>query len=149
MSNLVSKSFVLLVEDSDEDFTAFVRFSRPFLQKHSLKRCRNGEEGLQFLQEIDSIIQDYNSNYPSLIILDLNLPGIDGREILTRITENPQWRKIPIVIFSSSNNPKDINFCYEHGAKSYIQKPMDIGLLKKTIHIIWDYWFNVVVLASK
>ncbi len=149
MSNLVSKSFLLLVEDSDEDFTAFLRFSRPFLQEHPVKRCRNGEEGLQFLEEIDSIIHDYNSQYPSLIILDLNLPGIDGREILTRITENSQWKHIPIVIFSSSNDPKDINFCYEHGAKSYIPKPMDIDLLKKTIYILWEYWFHLVVLPSK
>lgn len=149
MSNLVSKSFLLLVEDSDEDFTAFLRFSRPFLQEYPVKRCRNGEEALQFLQEIDSTVDDHQSDYPSLILLDLNLPGLDGREILIHIRENPQWENIPILIFSSSNDPKDINFCYKQGAKSYILKPMDIGHLKKTIQTLWEYWFNIVVLPPK
>lgn len=150
MSNLAStKSFLLLIEDSEEDFTAFLRFSRPFLQEHPVKRCRNGEEALQFLTDINQTINSNYNEFPSLIILDLNLPGIDGREMLIRIRENPEWKKIPTLIFSSSNDPRDINFCYNHGAKSYISKPIDIDHLKKTISILWEYWFNIVTLPSK
>ncbi|ACB53062.1 putative two-component system response regulator [Crocosphaera subtropica ATCC 51142] len=149
MSNLVSKSFLLLVEDSDEDFTAFLRFSQPFLKEHSVKRCRNGEETIQFLERVETAPYSDISRFPTVIILDLNLSGVDGREILIRIQENPQWQKIPTLIFSSSNDPRDINFCYQHGAKSYILKPMDISHLKKTIQMLWEYWFNIVVLPSK
>ncbi len=149
MSNLAGQSFLLLVEDNDEDFTAFLRFSRPFIEEHPIKRCRNGEEALEFLEEINVTIPSHYSNYPSLIILDLNLPGLDGKDILIRIRENPKWEQIPTLIFSSSHDPKDINFCYKHGAKSYILKPMDIDYLKKTIHILWEYWFNIVLLPSQ
>ncbi|MEA5536383.1 response regulator [Crocosphaera sp. XPORK-15E] len=151
MSNLFTKPFLLLVEDSDEDFTAFMRFSSEFILEHPVTRCRNGEEALEFLKDVSdklgcNIYQ--TTQLPALIILDLNLPGTDGREVLTCIIENPQWQQIPTIIFSSSADPRDIQFCYEHGAKSYILKPIDLNQLKKNIQVFWEYWFNVVILPN-
>ena len=149
MSIASHQSSLLLIEDSDEDFTAFVRFSRQFMSQHPIIRCRNGEEAIQFLEEANCNDCSSAGNFPALIVLDLNLPGTDGREILTLITNHSQWKQIPTIIFTSSTTLKDIQFCYRQGARSYILKPIDIQQLEKTIKALWEYWFGIVVLPSR
>ena len=89
-----------------------------------------------------------NSLRPSLILLDLNLPGTDGREVLRRIKQDDSLKLIPIVVFTTSNNPKDIEVCYRYGVNSYIVKPIDFAQLKRDIQILVDYWFEVATLPD-
>ncbi len=85
---------------------------------------------------------------PGLILLDLNLPGTYGREVLRRIKQDDDLKSVPVVIFTTSNNPKRIEGCYRQGVNSYIIKPMDFGLLKRSIQTLLEYWFDITILPQ-
>ena len=139
---------LLIVEDSNEDFEAIQRF----LQRSSLpipiQRCVNGEQALAFLYRTGAYLSRQAEPDPSLILLDLNLPGTDGREVLRRIKQDEQLKTIPVVVFTTSNNPKDIAECYRYGVNSYIVKPIDFEKLKRGIQTLVDYWFQVTTLPN-
>jgi CheY-like chemotaxis protein len=84
-----------------------------------------------------------------LILLDLNLPGTDGREVLRRIKQDDHLKTIPVIILTTSNNPKDIKACYQHGVNSYVIKPMDFKVLKHSIQTLLSYWFEITMLPSE
>jgi CheY-like chemotaxis protein len=132
---------LLVIEDSNEDFEALCRIidqvSNFSLDVH---RCVDGDEALDWLNQAAS--------NPDLIILDLNLPGTDGREILVTIKQTKKLRSIPIVVLSTSSNPKDIEACYQSGVNSYMLKPMDINCLKDSLRVMLDYWFKAMVLPN-
>jgi CheY-like chemotaxis protein len=81
-------------------------------------------------------------------VLDLNLPGTDGREVLRRIKQDNNLKMIPVVVFTTSNNPKDIEVCYQYGVNSYIVKPINFAQLKRDIQILVEYWFKVTTLPD-
>jgi CheY-like chemotaxis protein len=150
--NPVSHS-LLVIEDSDEDFEALSRTIRQVSQiPLDVHRCVDGDDALDFLNRsgIYRPADDLNQPrfQPDLIILDLNLPGTDGREILVIIKQIPHLRSIPIVVLSTSSNPKDIEACYQSGVNSYMLKPMDINTLKDSLRIMLDYWFKAMVLPK-
>jgi CheY-like chemotaxis protein len=132
---------LLVIEDSNEDFEALCRIidqvSNFSLDVH---RCVDGDEALDWLNEA--------SSHPDLIVLDLNLPGTDGREILVTIKQTKKLRSIPIVVLSTSSNPKDIEACYQSGVNSYMLKPMNINELKDSLRVMLDYWFKAMVLPK-
>ncbi|MEH1938875.1 MAG: response regulator [Nostoc sp.] len=141
---------LLVVEDSNEDFRMLQRLMRHMSVQNPIHRCTNGDEVLDFLyqQGNDAYAKDEdlpNSKValrPSVILLDLNLPGIDGRDILDRLKQDKSFKGIPIVVFTTSSNPKDIELCYQKGANGYMVKPMDAQELKKTIQAFVDYWLE-------
>ncbi len=135
---------LLIVEDSDEDFEAFQRFLRQSPLPIPVYRCRNGDQALAFLYHTDL----ESAPRPGVILLDLNLPGTDGREVLRRIKQDEDLKLVPVVIFTTSNNPKDIEACYRQGVNSYIIKPMDFGRLKHSIQTLLDYWFDITMLPN-
>ncbi|MEY2858121.1 MAG: hypothetical protein RLZZ74_2433 [Cyanobacteriota bacterium] len=134
---------LLVVEDSNEDFEALQRFLRLSPVVIPLQRCINGEQALAFLFRTGSYIDPQIAPRPSLIILDLNLPKTDGREVLKRIKQNESLQTIPVVIFTTSNNPKDMEICYRYGVKNYIVKPIDFCQLKQNMQTLIDYWLEV------
>jgi CheY-like chemotaxis protein len=85
---------------------------------------------------------------PDLILLDLNLPGTDGREVLVVIKQHQTFRAIPVVVLSTSLSPKDVEACYQSGANSYLLKPMNFAQLKELIRATLDYWFKSVLLPT-
>ncbi|AVH69290.1 response regulator [Nostoc sp. 'Lobaria pulmonaria (5183) cyanobiont'] len=141
---------LLVVEDSNEDFRMLQRLMQRMSVQNPIHRCTNGDEVLEFLsqQGNNAYAQDKdlpNSKValrPSVILLDLNLPGIDGRDILDRLKQDKSFKGIPIVVFTTSSNPKDIELCYQKGANGYLVKPMDAQELKKTIQAFVDYWLE-------
>jgi CheY-like chemotaxis protein len=133
---------LLIVEDSDEDFEAVQRFLRRSPTPISIERCINGKQALEFLHQTGDYVNKITPR-PSLIVLDLNLPGTDGREVLRQIKQDKNLKSIPVVVFTTSNNPKDIADCYQFGANSYIVKPIDIAQLKRDVQLLIDYWFEV------
>lgn len=90
-----------------------------------------------------------SSPRPGLIVLDLNLRGTDGREVLRRIKQDAGMKTIPVVVFTTSNNPKDIEDCYQYGVNSYIVKPINFAQLKRDIQTLVDYWFEVTTLLER
>lgn len=136
---------VLVVEDNDEDFVAIQRVFGRMEEKIRLQRCVRAEEALELL---DSLQVD--SPAPaSLVVLDLNLPGLSGRVVLNAIRNHPQYRSMPVVVFSTSSNPKDIHWCYENGANSYHVKSMDYVSFRETIQSLKGYWLNEVRLPTE
>lgn len=134
---------LLMVEDSDEDFVAAERALRRVLFDYPIHRCADGEEALDYLRSRPE------EALPGLVLLDLNLPGTDGRAVLREIKENPKLRKLPVVVFTTSSDERDIQQCYQEGANSYIQKPVNFEELHASLKRLKDYWFEVVILPTE
>jgi CheY-like chemotaxis protein len=132
---------LLVVEDSNEDFRILQRLMRRMAVQNPIHRCTSGDEVLDYLYQEGKNTDGLSR--PSVILLDLNLPGIDGRDILEQLKQDKSFKEIPIVIFTTSSNPKDIEFCYQKGANGYLVKPMDAQELQKTIQAFVDYWLQV------
>lgn len=139
---------ILVVEDSDVDFEALQRMMKNLPLLVTINRCWDGDEALDFLDRTGDYTDPSKSPRPSLILLDLNLPATDGREVLNAIKQNNQLKSIPVVIFTTSSSPKDIETCYEKGVNSYIIKPIDVVKLKQTIQVMINYWFELVTLPG-
>ncbi len=86
------------------------------------------------------------ANAPDIIVLDLNLPKMDGREMLKCLKQHPQLKRIPVVILSTSNLEQDISFCYDNYCNSYIVKPIRFEEYKRVAKNILEYWFSTVCL---
>lgn len=142
------KQSLLIVEDSDEDFEALGRMMKQASFNIPVYRCIDGDDALDFLHRTGEYTNTSSITRPSLILLDLNLPGTDGREVLEQIKQDSEFRIIPIIIFTTSSNPKDIEICYRQGVNSYIVKPIDTQQLKQAVQIFIDYWFKVVILPT-
>ena len=139
---------LLIIEDSDEDFTALTRMIAKANLSNPIYRCEDGEEALDFLYREKEYADEIVAPRPSLIVLDLNLPGIDGREVLAKLKQDNNLQNIPVVIFSTSSNPKDVDACYRYGVGGYIVKPMDIERLNQSVTTFLTYWFKTVELPS-
>jgi CheY-like chemotaxis protein len=139
---------ILVIEDSDEDFEAFGRMMRKASIVNPIYRCADGDEALDFLYHSGEYSDLAKAPRPSMILLDLNLPGTDGREVLEQIKQDNDLKIIPVVIFTTSSNPRDIEVCYRHGVNGYILKPININKLMRTVQVFIDYWFEAVILPD-
>lgn len=133
---------LLVAEDSDEDFVALQRLMQRMQVQNPIYRCPDGDSVLDFLYNEANSPDQKATVRPSVILLDLNLPGTDGRDVLKHLKQDQSLREIPIVVFTTSANPEDIEFCYEKGANGYLIKPMDSRQLQKTIQAFVDYWLE-------
>lgn len=139
---------LLVVEDSDEDFAAFERILRKASIANTIYRCVDGDDALDFLRHSGQYQTLTQPPRPAIILLDLNLPGTDGREVLEQIKQDNELKIIPVVVFTTSSNPKDIEVCYQSGVNGYIIKPIDVKKLMRTIQVLIDYWFEAVILPN-
>lgn len=140
---------LLMIEDSDEDFEAFIRLIRRQVSLvPTIYRCIDGDEALEFLYQSGKYDSAASAPRPGIILLDLNLPGTDGREVLEQIKQDERLKIIPVVVLTTSANPKDIEACYEQGANGYIIKPIGVNQLAKAIQVFLDYWFDVSILPQ-
>jgi CheY-like chemotaxis protein len=137
---------ILLVEDSPEDFEATIRAFKKSGLKNPIIRCEDGDSALEYLYRRGRWTDPEKSPRPGVVLLDLNLPGTDGREVLTEIKKDEQLRHIPVIVLTTSNDRRDVEACYQAGANSYIQKPVDMDGFLKAIERLNGYWFEVVVL---
>ena len=137
---------LLTIEDSDEDFTASERVVRKLSINKPIFRCTDGEDALDFLYHTGKYNVMPQAPRPAIILLDLNLPGMDGRDVLSHIKQDRTLQNIPIIIFTTSSNPTDIEVCYQRGVNGYIVKPIDTSKLIWTIKLFMSYWFDVTTL---
>ncbi len=139
---------ILLVEDSPEDFETTERAFRRSGLKNPIYRCADGDEALDFLYRRGKYADPQQAPRPGVILLDLNLPGTDGREVLSEIKNDPDLKQIPVIVLTTSKDERDIEVCYRCGANSYIQKPVDLEGFMQAIERLNDYWFEVVILPK-
>lgn len=142
-------NLILAVEDSDEDYAAFTRILREFSVPVTVRRVCDGDETLNYLYRRDEYGDPDSAPRPSLILLDLNLPGIDGLEVIEQIKHDDTLKTLPIVVLTTSSSPKDIEASYQLGANSYLIKPIGVDVYKQTIRAFLDYWFTAVVLPER
>ena len=141
-------SEILIVEDSPEDYEAIIRVLRKSGLKNSIYHCQNGDEALDYLYRRGQYADPRLSPTPGIILLDLNMPGTDGREVLETIKEDKGLRHIPVVVLTTSGDQRDINMSYDRGANSYIQKPVDLAGFVRAITMLKGYWFEITVLPK-
>ena len=139
---------ILLVEDSPEDFETTERAFRKSGLRNPIVRCADGDEALDYLFRRGAYTDPEKSPRPGVILLDLNLPGTDGREVLTELKADPILKQIPVVVLTTSKDERDVDACYKAGASSYIQKPVDMDGFIKAIERLNGYWFEVVILPK-
>lgn len=142
------KRTILIVEDSNEDFEFTVLALRKSGLHNSIKRCVSGDDALDYLFRRGNYTEPASAPEPNVILLDLNLPGVDGRDVLDTIKKDPKLRVIPVIVLTTSSDLVDIEECYAHGANSYVQKPVDFEGLIKAITRLKEYWFEVVILPK-
>lgn len=139
---------ILIVEDSDDDFFATMRAFKKTNLSNPIQRCTNGDQALDYLFQRGEFSDPEKAPRPSIILLDLNLPGTDGREVLRQIKNDPSLMLIPAIVLTTSNAEKDIDQCYAAGANSYVHKPVDLVGFIQSIARLSEYWLNVSVLPK-
>jgi len=144
--DLLSPIEILLVEDNLAD----VRLTREALKEEKLHNnlsvVNDGVEALTFLRREGKYA---NAVRPDLILLDLNLPRKDGREVLKEIKDDPDLKSIPVVVLTISEAEKDIMISYNLHANCYITKPLDLNQFSIVVKSIQDFWLTIVRLPPK
>jgi len=135
---------ILLVEDNVDDYEATIRSFKQAHFNNPVHWCNSGKDALDYLKREGKY--DMATIRPGLILLDLNMPGVDGRKALSVIKQDHSLKKIPVVILTTSADERDIEQCYELGASTYIQKPVNFDGLVEAIGRIKDYWFGIALL---
>lgn len=139
---------LMLIEDSDEDVAATLRGLRREGLPLKVHRCTTGDQALDYLYQRGRYADPARAPRPHLILLDLNLPGTDGRALLAVIKDDEDLKAIPVVVLTTSNNPRDIAICYQRGANSYQIKPVDYARFKQAMQTLIDYWFQTATLPE-
>ena len=139
---------ILMVEDSRVDFKTAQRAFAEAGLVNPLHHVRDGDEALDYLYRRAAFEEADAAPRPQLILLDLNLPGTDGREVLEVIKNDDHLRTIPVVVLTTSEDPRDVARCYEAGANSYIQKPVDIEGFFRAVARLQEYWFDLSILPA-
>jgi chemotaxis family two-component system response regulator Rcp1 len=129
---------ILIAEDNPGDVFLIKRSISKLLFEHTIAVATDGEEALDYLYK--SIESGESHTKPDFILLDLNLPKIDGNEILSRIKQNKELKTIPVVMFSSSQAPKDIVAAYNLHANCYVVKPYDLEEYNTVLENICTFW---------
>lgn len=137
---------ILLIEDSPGDADLAKEALEESKLKNNLYVTIDGEEAMDFLYKRNNFT---DVPRPDLIILDLNLPKKDGREVLKEIKESPELRRIPVVILTTSKAEEDIIKTYDLHANCYIAKPLDLDKFMEVVHSIENFWMSIVVLPNK
>jgi two-component system response regulator len=139
---------ILIVEDNDDDYIATMRAFKRANLVNPVYRCTNGDQALDYLFQRGEFSAPGKAPRPNIILLDLNLPGTDGRSVLHTIKAAADLQKIPVVVLTTSNSELDIDQCYAAGANSYVQKPVDFEGFIQAIARLSEYWLEVSVLPK-
>jgi len=128
---------LMLVEDSEADIVLTKKAIEHGNFSIDLMVCRNGMEALAFLEN-----EDNSFLLPDLIILDVNMPGLNGFEVLKKIKEEDRLKHLIVLMFSTSDTNKDLLKAYRLGANSFIKKPIDFVEFKELIDVLLKFWFK-------
>jgi chemotaxis family two-component system response regulator Rcp1 len=137
---------ILLVEDNPGDVRLTMEALKEGRVRNRLHVVSDGVEALAFLRREDRF-QD--APRPDLILLDLNLPRKDGREVLAVVKDDPRLRRIPVVVLTTSKAEEDVLKSYELHASCFVTKPVDLDQFMNVIRSIDDFWLSIVKLPKE
>ncbi|MGA1998450.1 MAG: response regulator [Terriglobales bacterium] len=139
---------ILLADDDDDDFYLTERALKENRLRNEISRVKDGEELMRYLRHSGEFNNAVRTPEPGLILLDLNMPKMDGREALREIKADPILHHIPVVVLTTSRAEEDVVRSYEFGVNSYIIKPLTFQGLVDAMKAVGTYWFEVVALPS-
>jgi CheY-like chemotaxis protein len=140
---------ILLAEDDPNDVFLVERALRETGSKHSLVVVQNGQEALQYLRAIVQSTGQSQPPLPALLLLDLDMPVMNGFEVLAWVRQQPAFAKLPVVVFTGSTLSPDVSRAYRLGANSFLIKPSDIEQLKAALKEIIQFWGPAAPIAIK
>ena len=133
---------ILLVDDNQADVLLMREALRQAEIHHPVDVAGDGEQALARLR-------DTEAPAPDLMLLDLNLPRVDGREVLAQVKSDPELRSLPVIVLSTSSAPPDIEFAYAKGANAYVRKPLGMDRLVEAAKSIRDFWLGNATLPTQ
>ncbi len=147
MSSIQTSNFnILLVEDNPSDQMIARETLEDLSYNGGLHAVDDGEQALQFLKKSGSYSE---SPRPDLILLDLNIPRLNGKEVLKKLKTDDELRSIPIIVLTTSTHPKDIDDCYQMNANCYLVKPVELDDFGKLFSSLKTFWIESARLPAK
>ena len=133
-------------DDADDRYLLQTAFSEKGV-KEPVKFVNDGVELMAYLDKVHSETPTPETSFPCFIMLDLNMPKKDGKEVLKIIKEHPTYKRIPVIVFTTTKNDNEIKRCYELGANTYVVKPVSFDVLMTVLEGIRSYWFNIATIS--
>ncbi|MBN1351684.1 response regulator [candidate division KSB1 bacterium] len=149
MKSFKNRVSILLVEDEFNDIQIIRRAIEKCHITNPLHVVRDGVEAMHFLSNRGKYTDKASYHLPGLILLDINMPRMDGLETLRKIKSDSALRAIPTIVFTSSNDDDIAQQAYESGANTYIAKPADFNEMKNAIEVIIKHWLQITELPKK
>lgn len=138
---------ILVVEDNPADYFATERGLRKAGLANPIIHAESGEAALDYLAGTGAYAGQ-GEQKPGIVLLDINLPGLNGGEVLERIRAEERLRLVPVIMLTTSSDERDVQMAYRLGANSYIQKPVDLDGFMSALKRLKDYWFELVILPK-
>jgi CheY-like chemotaxis protein len=139
---------ILLVEDNPADIKITQRALRESELVVELIVVRDGQQAVDYLSRQGAYATDESWHVPELILLDLNLPRLTGREVLEYVRSTPKLRSVPVVVLTTSRRREDVQEVYAAGANTYIEKPQDFRRFVEVLRTIHRYWLDTALLPK-
>ena len=140
---------ILVVEDQDADFEAVERGLRRLNVQNILVRCADAQDALDFLFARGAYANDpQRLHLPDMILLDLTLHDTDGREVLSLIKQDDYLKAIPVIVWTASTDPRDVETCYRLGANSLVRKTFDFAEVNSALERFVRFWLETAILPQ-
>ena len=139
---------ILLAEDDPDDRLLTKEALAESRLANELRFVEDGEELMEYLQQRGRYAGPAKTSRPGLILLDLNMPKLDGRQVLQQVRKDEGLRSLPVVVLTTSKQEGDILSSYELGCNSFITKPVGIDAFMRTVRELGSYWFELVTLPT-
>lgn len=137
---------ILVVEDSPEDYEVLTRAFKKAEILLPLTRCKDGADAMDYLKSRGEYQGEKSGPRPAFVLMDLNLPGVDGCQMIQQIKDDPALTTIPLIVFTTSRSEKDVEQTYRAGANSFMPKPVDMEGYVKIAQVLKTYWFECAIL---
>jgi CheY-like chemotaxis protein len=149
MEQSIKPAEILLVEDNPDDVEITLRAFHKVRVANTVHVVRDGQEALDFLFHKGEYSDRAGAPQPDLILLDLNLPKVNGLEVLAKIKASDELSTTPVIVLALSDRGEDIQRSYELGANTYITKPVDFAKFLHAVEVLRDYWIVIARLPSR
>jgi len=143
---MMKDAHFLLIEDNEGDIVLTMEALAEAKIKNKVSVSRDGQEAIDYLNKA---VLNPEELFPDLILLDINLPKVDGKEVLHYIKKTPELKRIPVVMLSTSSSEADIADSYNSYANCFISKPVDFNKFFDVVRMIEDFWITIVKLPAK
>jgi len=143
--NITKRHSILVAEDDAEDRYLL---QTAFEEQGYTHKIDFVEDGVDVLSYLSAVENDEALSFPQFILLDLNMPRKDGKQVLREVKSNAIFKKIPIIVFTTARNEADVNTCYELGANTYIVKPLSFKELLSVADNLRNYWLETAIVPS-